>query len=78
MCSPFGLDSPIATDALTRTALGGRVICEDRALLYEEAPQAYKDVDAVVANLVSAGLARVIATFAPVLSFKTAGRGHAS
>ena len=29
---------------LARTELGGRVICEDRELIYDEAPQAYKDI----------------------------------
>ncbi|MDB5102254.1 MAG: Sel1 domain protein repeat-containing protein [Cyanobacteria bacterium RYN_339] len=36
-------------------ALGSWVVCEDRALLYEEAPQAYKDIDVVVGDLVDAG-----------------------
>lgn len=61
-------------EALTRTALGGLVICDDRDLLYEEAPEAYKDIDAVVGDLVAAGLVRVIARLRPVLTFKTAQR----
>lgn len=59
---------------LERTELGGRVICEDRDLLYEEAPEAYKKIDAVVGDLVDAGLARVIATLRPVLTYKTRSR----
>ena len=35
---------------LVQTALGGRVICEDRDLLYEEAPAAYKNIEAVIAG----------------------------
>lgn len=58
-------------ESLKRTELGGRVICEDRALLYEEAPQAYKDIDIVVDDLVKAGLITVIATFAPIITYKT-------
>lgn len=61
-------------DALLRTPLGGRVICTDRALLWEEAPQAYKDVDQVVGGLQAAGLVAPVARFAPVLTFKTARR----
>lgn len=64
-------------EALTRTALGGLVICDDRDLLYEEAPEAYKDIDAVVGDLVAAGLVRVIATLRPLLTFKTAQRERA-
>ena len=56
--------------SLLRTDLGGRVICEDRDLLYEEAPQAYKDVAVVVQDLVDAGLATVIATLRPLITYK--------
>jgi release factor H-coupled RctB family protein len=64
----------IATPAqLRRTSLGGRVICNDKALIYEEAPQAYKNVDSVLGSLVGAGLARVIARSKPVLTYKTRG-----
>ncbi len=64
----------IATPAqLSRTSLGGRVICNDRALIYEEAPQAYKKVDIVLDCLVGAGLVRVVARSKPVLTYKTRG-----
>jgi release factor H-coupled RctB family protein len=56
---------------LVQTPLGGRVICEERDLLYEEAPAAYKNIDTVIQDLVTAGLASVIATFRPVLTYKT-------
>ncbi|CCQ75255.1 RtcB family protein [Magnetospira sp. QH-2] len=55
---------------LTRTALGRRVICEDRKLLVEKAPEAYKAIDPVVADLVEAGLCTIIATFRPILTSK--------
>jgi len=58
---------------LERTALGSRVICEDRRLIFEEAPQAYKDITGVIADLVDAGLIRVIARLRPLLSYKTRG-----
>jgi release factor H-coupled RctB family protein len=56
---------------LTQTFLGGRVICEQRDLLYEEAPAAYKNIEDVIQELVDAGLASVIATFRPLLTYKT-------
>ena len=56
---------------LTQTPLGGRVICEPRELLYEEAPAAYKNIEDVVKDLVDAGLVSVIATFRPLLTYKT-------
>jgi release factor H-coupled RctB family protein len=60
-------------DALLRTALKSHVVCEDRDLLYEEAPPAYKAIDRVVGDLVDAGLVRVVATLAPLLTYKTRG-----
>jgi release factor H-coupled RctB family protein len=57
-------------DELTRTKLGGHVICEDKDLLYEEAPEAYKAADAVVGDLVSAGFARIVAVLRPRLTYK--------
>ena len=56
---------------LAQTPLGGRVICEERDLLYEEAPAAYKNIEAVVQDLAAAGLVSVIATFKPLLTYKT-------
>ena len=58
---------------LTQTPLGGRVICGERDLLYEEAPAAYKNIEDVVQDLVDAGLVSVIATFRPLLTYKTRG-----
>ncbi|MDC8015747.1 RNA ligase RtcB family protein [Tahibacter soli] len=56
---------------LARTALGSRVVCDDRALIYEEAPEAYKSIDSVVAALRAAGLVRLLARLRPVLTYKT-------
>ncbi len=56
---------------LVQTPLGSRVICEDRDLLYKEAPAAYKNIEVVVQDLVDAGLVSVIATFRPLLTYKT-------
>jgi release factor H-coupled RctB family protein len=56
---------------LVQTGLGGRVICEERDLLYEEAPMAYKNIETVIGDLVGAGLVTVIATLRPLLTYKT-------
>jgi release factor H-coupled RctB family protein len=56
---------------LVQTPLGGRVICEQRELLYEEAPAAYKNIEVVIQDMVEAGLISVIATFRPLLTYKT-------
>jgi len=56
---------------LAQTPLGGRVVCEERDMLYEEAPAAYKNIEAVIQDLVAAGLVSVIATLRPLLTYKT-------
>lgn len=58
-------------DELVQTTLGGRVICEERDLLYEEAPMAYKNIEVVIGDLLEAGLVSVIATLRPLLTYKT-------
>jgi release factor H-coupled RctB family protein len=56
--------------AMERTPFGGRVICEDRDLLIEEAPHAYKSADSVVSDLETLGVAKRMATLNPLLTFK--------
>lgn len=58
---------------LYRTALGSRVICGNKTLLYDEAPHAYKKCETVVSDMVDAGLIEVVARLRPVLTFKTNG-----
>lgn len=66
----FKLASP---EQLGRTDLGSRVICADRALIYEEAPQAYKSLDSVVECLLGAKLVKIVARNKPLLTYKTRG-----
>ena len=56
---------------LARNPFGGHVVCHDRKLLLEEAPEAYKDVERVVAEMEEAGLCRVVAIMRPLVTFKT-------
>ena len=56
--------------ALTQTLLGSTVICENRDLLYEEAPDAYKKIENVIDEMVTAGLIKVIATLRPLITYK--------
>jgi len=59
-------------DSLKRTSFGGLVVCEDRQLLIEEAPAAYKDPAQVLKDLQSAGLAEPVAALKPLLTYKKA------
>jgi release factor H-coupled RctB family protein len=42
----------------------------DNDLLYEEAPQAYKNIDAVIADLIGADLIEVVAALKPMITYK--------
>ena len=64
------LEKRYSAKDLTRTELGSYVICEDKELLYEEAPQAYKNITIVIEDLVEAGLAEVIAILRPLVTYK--------
>lgn len=57
---------------LARNPFGGLVVCENRDLLIEEAPDAYKAIERVIADLGAFGLARPVASFRPLVTFKTA------
>lgn len=59
-----------SAESLTRTALGSRVICEDKTLIFDEAPPAYKKIEQVIEDLRAAALLKVIATFRPLLTYK--------
>ena len=64
------LKSRYSADSFRHTELGSYVICEDKDLLFEEAPQAYKNIDIVIRDMVDAGLIRIIATLKPVITYK--------
>ena len=64
------LEKRYSAKDLARTDLGSHVICEDKALLYEEAPQAYKNITTVIDDLVIAGLVEVIAILRPLVTYK--------
>ncbi len=57
-------------EAMQRTPFGGRILCEDRDLLIEEAPLAYKSSKAVAKDLTQTGAAECVAEFHPLLTFK--------
>ncbi len=58
-------------ERLARNRFGGIVVCEDRNMLIEEAPDAYKSIEQVIGDLEAFGLARVVATFRPLVTFKS-------
>ncbi|BDU39342.1 RNA ligase RtcB family protein [Vibrio nigripulchritudo] len=67
------LGSKYKREDLYRTVLGSRVICGNKELLFDEAPQAYKKCETIISDLVDANLVEVVARLRPVLTFKTHG-----
>jgi release factor H-coupled RctB family protein len=64
------LEKRYTAKQLTRTDLGSYVICEDKDLLYDEAPQAYKNITVVIDDLVREGLMDVVAVLRPLVTYK--------
>ena len=67
------LSHKYTADSLCQTEFGSVVVCQDKALIFEEAPQAYKSIDSVIAAMKNAGLMELVARFTPVLTYKTGG-----
>lgn len=63
---------------LLKTQFDSLVVCENKTLIYEEAPMAYKNIDLVVQDLIDLGLVTPVARLRPLLTykFKEPGFGH--
>ncbi|KAI8813677.1 tRNA-splicing ligase [Cladochytrium replicatum] len=61
-------------ESLSMNQFGGVVVCDDLELLCEEAPNAYKDIDSVVSDLVEKGIVRIIAVMKPLVTYKMKDR----
>lgn len=59
-------------EAFQRNQWGGRVICDDNALLLEEQASAYKNPKQVLDDLVEAGLVAPICSLRPLVTYKKA------
>jgi release factor H-coupled RctB family protein len=55
---------------VSRSALGGRLICDDKALLFEEHPDAYKAIEPVIAALEAHHQATRVAALTPIATVK--------
>ena len=64
------IDRRYDRDSIRSTKLKSRVVCHDTNLLFAEAPEAYKNVEQVIASLEDYGLIDVVATLRPLLTFK--------
>lgn len=63
---------------MQRNTFGGRILCEDRDLLIEEAPLAYKSAKSFVEDLKRTDAAHFVAELHPLLTFKKTRDGRRS
>lgn len=64
------LESKYKKDELVKSKLGGVVVTNEKALLYEEAPEAYKDIEQVVQILVDNHCVEFVARMMPKVTYK--------
>jgi release factor H-coupled RctB family protein len=64
------LSEKYSVEDLQITDLKSQVICEDKDLLYEEAPQNYKKITKVIQDLVDFKLIEVVAILKPIVTYK--------
>ncbi len=57
-------------DSIRHTSLKSRVICHDTELLFQEAPEAYKNIEDIINVLLEFKLIEVIATLRPLITYK--------
>lgn len=57
-------------ESIRTTAWKSQVICHDTNLLFQEAPEAYKNVEEVISSLIDYDLIEVAATMRPLITFK--------
>jgi release factor H-coupled RctB family protein len=50
--------------------LGSNLIYNDRRVLYEEAPEAYKSIDKVIEDMLDEGMIKLVATLKPLITYK--------
>lgn len=46
------------------------LVCKDKSLIYEEAPEAYKSIDRVIQDLIEFNMIKVVAKLKPLITYK--------
>lgn len=57
-------------DTIRETKLKSHIVCHDTDLLFQEAPEAYKNIQTVISSLLEYDLIKIVATLKPVLTYK--------
>ena len=57
-------------ESIRCTTLKSKVVCHDTNLLFQEAPEAYKNIEQIIASLMQFDLIEVVATLRPLITYK--------
>ena len=57
--------------SLRQKLLASNLIYNDKRVLYEEAPEAYKSIDKVIEDMLNEGMITLVATLKPLITYKT-------
>lgn len=64
------LDQKYDRDTIRCSELKNKIVCHDTKLLFEEAPEAYKNIKYVIESLIMYDLIEVVATLRPLITYK--------
>jgi release factor H-coupled RctB family protein len=57
-------------DSIRQTSFKSKVVCHDTELLFQEAPEAYKNIEHILAALLQHGLITLVASLRPIITYK--------
>lgn len=58
-------------DTIKQTKFKSHILCNDINLLYQEAPEAYKNIEQIIESLIEYKLIQVVATMKPLITYKS-------
>ncbi len=64
------LESIYTKKSVRKNNLGTALICKDKHIIYEEAPQAYKNIERVIKDMIEENMISIVATLKPLLTYK--------
>lgn len=64
------LENVYSKKAVRQNNFEYNLICSDKKLVYEEAPEAYKNIERVIEDMVNENMIRVVAALKPLITFK--------
>jgi release factor H-coupled RctB family protein len=64
------LETVYPDKSIREKLLGSNLIYSDRSTLYEEAPEAYKNIDKVIEDMLNEGMIKLVASLKPLITYK--------